>query len=547
MRLVPETFGVAELIKDIDAGDIAMPEFQRDFIWRPTQVASLLQTVARRWPAGTFLLLEVQGEPEFAVKALKGAPPAKTPRILILDGQQRTTAIYQALTEKSEETYYIRMGAIAAEGGFEDEHLQFMKNSRFAKEYPTLEKAAAQRVIKVSTLADDMEFNKWLRYLPDEEQDVMLEMRKSDLPGIREYEIPAVRLNSGTPLAAIAKIFETLNRTGTRLATFDLMVARLYPYDFKLRDKWRDAKFENAEFADANVQDVDVLKLIALREHMRQRDAGIKITVKGVRESDVLALAPATVINGWDESVQAFRAALDFVSTYCGVVRPSLLPAPGMLLPVAYVMLQSGTRRHDFNRDLERWFWATSFTQTYAQGANTQAVSDARALSAWNQDANAIPEVVRSFRFDEETLLDGRRRNEMLLRGLMCRAVRRDARDWAADKRFVELPGNFEFHHIFPDEYLAKHYSGPDNPVADYCLLAESTNKKIRNTHPKDVLARPDIYKSAVESNLIDASWLDQGLPAGADIQHFLAMRAIRLKESIYEAVGVSMPATENP
>src|SRR4051794_26964989 len=118
--------GVSDLLDSVDKGDLALPEFQRRFLWRPPAVADLLRTVARRWPCGTFLLLAVEDKPDFAFKSLEGAPKAKKPRVLILDGQQRSTALYQALTEKAEETYYVDIGAIREAGEFDDEHLKYL-------------------------------------------------------------------------------------------------------------------------------------------------------------------------------------------------------------------------------------------------------------------------------------------------------------------------------------------------------------------------------------------------------------------------------------
>jgi hypothetical protein len=92
-----------------------------------------------------------------------------------------------------------------------------------------------------------------------------------------------------------------------RLATFDLMVARLYSYDFKLRDKWDDARATHDIFSEYGYdidEGIEILKLIALREHMRQRESNLKLTIKGIRESDVLALAPETVIASWDTAVR---------------------------------------------------------------------------------------------------------------------------------------------------------------------------------------------------------------------------------------------------
>lgn len=545
MRFTPENLPLSDLIGSINDQSIALPEFQRDFIWKPPAIADLLRTIARRWPAGTFLLLDVDGEPEFAYKGIEGAPTPATPKTLILDGQQRTTAIYQALSANAPETYYVEMGAIAEDGEFDDEDLKYLKNASFAKQFETTKALADARVIDVGALGSDREFNKWLRYLDDdEEQDEMLRIREDLLPGLREYEMPTVRLPAGAPLAAIAKIFETINRTGVRLATFDLMVARLYPYDFRLRDEWDSARDKHAEFGDFGVDDgIEILKVIALREHLRQRDAGIKVTIKGVRESDVLGLSPDKVKADWAVAVDAYVKAIRFSKEKCGAIRKGLMPSATMLLPLAEVLASDRKRRAGFEEDLKRWFWATAFIQTYAQGANTQAVRDARELRAWQADDAKSPDVLSSFHFDPELLKDGRRRNEMLLRGLLCRSVTRDARDWVADKRFQDVPDKLEFHHILPDEYLKKNYPGDPDPVINFALLTEETNKKLRNTLPKDVLERNDVSSQAVESHRIDLETLRKGnkKPA-AYIQGFLDARSAAFHEVIYETVGVAQP-----
>lgn len=548
MEFTPQTYKVSSLLARIDSGEIALPEFQRDFIWQPPAIADLLRTVARQWPAGTFLVLEVEDKPEFAFKPLKGAAKTRRPKILILDGQQRTTALYHALTERAGETYYVDMRGVLEAGDFEDDHLRYLKTTRFARAYPDVEAMADAGVVKVAMLFNDLQFNQWIRYFSEEQQDDMLRVRQELLPGLREYDIPAVRLPSDVPLAAIAKIFETLNRTGVRLATFDLMVARLYPYDFKLRDEWEEARARHEQFNDLGIEDgVEALKVIALHEHMRQRAANIKLTVKGVRESDVLNLTPQTVKDQWASAIQALANAIDFVKAHCGVIRQGLMPSSTMLLPLAHLLSPEAPHRAKLDDHLRQWFWATSFAQSYAQGANTQAVADARSLSAWQQDERAVPDVVRLFRFDAEQLLDGRRRNEMLVRGILCRLVANNARDWIVDRRFQDLDAKLEIHHVMPDEFLEKHWSGDKDPVVNFALLTESTNKTLRNSLPKDVIVRTDIHTDAIKSHGLDIAMFDgdSAKDPAAYIERFFSARSTVLEQMVYQAVGVKPPPRE--
>jgi hypothetical protein len=396
MQLTPENYKVSRLIQDIDAGEIALPEFQRDFKWKPPLVADMLRTVLRQWPPGTFLLLDVEGKPDFAIKGLDGAPPlAKRQRILILDGQQRSTAIYQALTNRADEVYFVDLGQVAAADEFDDDHLRYLKKARFVKAYKNVKEEAAALVAPVATLWDATQWQKWLRELDDDDQDRMVDARKRLLPGAGEFEIPSVRLPHDSDLPAIAKIFETLNRGGIPLKTFDLMVARLYPHDFRLKDKWESAQAEHGEFDRAGIDDgVDILKVIALQEHIRQRDTGVKRTVKGVRESDVLSVAAETVIAQWDKAVAAFVNALRFVEDDCGVIRPGLMPSAAMVHPISALLAPDMPEREGLREDLKHWFWASTFAQTYSQAANTRAVSDAIALRAWRADADAVASAV---------------------------------------------------------------------------------------------------------------------------------------------------------
>src|SRR4051794_28584264 len=151
MKFTPTPFEVRELLDRVDLGRLALPEFQRNFIWRPAAVADFLRTIARDWPGGTFLLLE--GPQEFAYKPIEGAPSlTKQPELLILDGQQRMTAIFQALTDQADETYVVDMGKVIESGQFEDEHLSYVKKATFGKKYPSLEKLAADGIVPVHVI-----------------------------------------------------------------------------------------------------------------------------------------------------------------------------------------------------------------------------------------------------------------------------------------------------------------------------------------------------------------------------------------------------------
>ena len=91
----------SELLKDVGIGKIRLPDFQRDWKWDVDRISSLLASVSLGYPVGVVMLLETGGaDVQFAMRLVSGVESTsanKDPERLILDGQQRLTALYQAL------------------------------------------------------------------------------------------------------------------------------------------------------------------------------------------------------------------------------------------------------------------------------------------------------------------------------------------------------------------------------------------------------------------------------------------------------------------
>jgi len=66
----------------------SVPEFQRGFVWKPTQVRDLIDSLWRAYPVGTLLVWDSQ-RPVLT----RNAPDGQTPAQWVVDGQQRTTAL----------------------------------------------------------------------------------------------------------------------------------------------------------------------------------------------------------------------------------------------------------------------------------------------------------------------------------------------------------------------------------------------------------------------------------------------------------------------
>src|SRR5687768_14586959 len=89
-----------DVLKDVQEGRAQLPEFQRGWVWPVQNVLSLLASISLSYPIGTLMMLRAGGESvRFKQRPVTGAQPPQNARVerLILDGQQRLTALFQSL------------------------------------------------------------------------------------------------------------------------------------------------------------------------------------------------------------------------------------------------------------------------------------------------------------------------------------------------------------------------------------------------------------------------------------------------------------------
>ena len=88
-------FTVSQLVDKIERGELGLPSLQRQFVWKNTQVRDLFDSMLRGYPVGYLMLWEC---PEFDKKKTIGKTKThESPNDVIIDGQQRLTALYAVM------------------------------------------------------------------------------------------------------------------------------------------------------------------------------------------------------------------------------------------------------------------------------------------------------------------------------------------------------------------------------------------------------------------------------------------------------------------
>lgn len=462
MDFQQQQYTIDAIVQRVRTGRLALPDFQRDFVWNPSRVVELIDSVSRQWPIGSLLLLS--GPQPFATRSIDSGPTVSDNDLdlYILDGQQRVTSLFHAVADVSEYCYFIDFEALDRD---DDEYICWERRSAFSSKYPTKEARAYAKVALISDIWDVQSFYSWLECLPDDqEKSEYVRLRDTKLPGLhaKVYKVVAIVLEQTIELEALARIFETLNRTGVALNAFDLMVAALYPKGFHLRDAWENAKENYGDLQRLEVDELEPLKLLAL---LVRGKLGKKAS-RGVRQGDLLRLERDLVKANWDEAIDAYAQAVAYCQKNMGVSCAELVPSWAMILGVASWM--------HFGADeltIRRWWMDRLVAQYFAQAANTRIVSefDEMAQRASGQGIWPVSQ-------NQPTLESPAKANGVLMRGLGALLVMREAADPLTNKPLRDAR-KVAFRSVTPDGILRRLTSA--DSLDSVVLVSEETDRKI--------------------------------------------------------------------
>ena len=498
-----------DLLTSISTREMALPDFQRSFVWQPGQTKALIVSLARGFPAGSILRMENGGD-VFIPRAFESAPPLKhsVPRYLVLDGQQRLTSLYQALYGTGEHLFYVNLNKLLGKG--DDATKEDLDAAVFFEKHADGDKPwdrrrqAVERVLPLSELFGGKGFHKWLgdmeTLLASDKQGAivqndrlhLIEVYTSYVEPIEDYEFPVVTLTKKTSLEAVCSIFETLNNTGVKLSVFDLLSARFFAKKKNLRQLWDDAVENSDFFREFELDPYYILQAISSQ---------VKNSIK---RSDVLALHANDVANKWDDAVWGMEQTLGLLHDECGVLSLRWLSYNTVLVPMASVFMANrklkGPSVGALRSKLKRWYWCSILGQTYESNPTSQSLTDIGELQAW-LDGGDEPSSVKDFAFKRQSLFKTTTRQRAVYRGVMCLLLREPPLDFYSTKPITAgllRDRHIDDHHVFPRAHVKlsqfKRKKMVDS-ILNRTLIDSQTNRIIGRNSPK-------VYLRAIEARL---------------------------------------------
>jgi len=544
-----------DLLAEIHNRSTVLPDFQRDFVWEPGATQELIVSIANNYPAGSILRVR-DAKRVFAAREFEGAPPLDGTRhtFLVLDGQQRLTSLYQAFYGVGEHRYFLDLEKLIDGADFEEAIFNVRATTKWARAREDFTVQAKEMRLPLSVLKGGAGgFLQWILQvtnpMPSEDRSRMLDaltrLNEDWIKTIDDYHFPVVTLSDRTEPDALCTIFETLNRTGVKLSVFELLTARFWPRNIKLRALWDKAQTDYPIIADFEVDPYYVLQGISLASRK----------APSCKRSDVLNMDASDITEWWDKVVLGLATGLSILRDDCKVVLPKWLPYQTMLPPLAAVLARANspkTAEAGAQREmLKRWFWCAVFGQVYEGAPNSKSAKDVVEILPWFAGGD-LPESVASFRFDPRALRDATPRQRAIYRGAICLILGGGARDFhtrAVITGKLMAEEGIDDHHIFPSAYLERLGVAPTRMrdcVLNRTLIDRTTNQLISDRAPSDYLAEIGNTREFP----FEAMLSSHGLPVGADspLLHddydaFLDWRQEHLWQEIRRVTGATVAA----
>lgn len=498
-------------IKDIVERSVnhkwSIPEFQRGFVWKATQVRDLIESLWLNYPVGTLLVWDSSGPVQ-----TRSASDAQTPDLWVVDGQQRATALcilsgrkpyWWIAAEDWERTirkYDIRFDVHTKEPPFfvvANAATRRVKGSR----YIPINELLTLDVTRESDLKTLQEMAKQIKLegLCDSMDAMEVYTRLDRVRKIRDMEVVTITVDN--ELEDVVEIFSRLNSRGTRVTEADIylgVVAARTPG--WVRDNFLPFVAQVFELG------YDVSPNLVFRTLTGVGKKAVRFRAIESAFWNATSIQPV-----WARTKKAWSLAIKQLKDQ-GIGGNALLPADNALVPL--IALLDRFPDDDFSPVLY-WLLQASRFSRYSSSSTSSMEEDLREIAEATNLTDALERLLARIRYVPALTADdfmrdyGDTRFGRLLLYLLV--IRKKAVDW--DQRGArigfdqaELLAGFQpqFHHIFPQKFLeGKVELDLIDALANIAIIGPTINIRISKQNPMDYIPKYKITSEKLRQQFI--------------------------------------------
>ncbi|MBC7986849.1 MAG: DUF262 domain-containing protein [Sphingomonadaceae bacterium] len=469
---------IATILDHIDSGFMALPKFQRGYVWSRDQVRGLFDSLYRRHPVGGLLIWVTQSEGA-DYRGDQALPPGVVQ--LLLDGQQRMSSLYGVI--RGRPPNFFDGNAQAFTGlmfHIGKEEFQFHQpiTMRDDPMWIDVSRLFAGGIDGIGEIHERITSS-----LPPGEPTSHIFGRLAQLLGIAQVDFEIAQITDPKiTLDVVVDIFNKVNSGGTRLSKGDLALA-------KICADWPEARD-------------------AMKDHLaRWRTQGYDFSLDWLlRSVNTVLTGEAKFLHLHGESAEAVRDALDraakhidtslnLIAGRLGLDHDRVLFGRGAISVMTRYLDQHHGQLSAIERDkLLFWYAQAAMWGRFSGSIESFIDVDLEALEGEGDGIDRLIEILRLWRgglrvepgnFNASSM--GARFYPILY--MMTRMG--SARDLGSGLPLTaSLLGSrsaLQVHHIFPKAqlYKARFQRGQVNALANFCFLTMGTNLAILDQPPE--------------------------------------------------------------
>lgn len=548
---------IEEFVDNLRKDKYLIPTFQRDFVWKPENIAKLWDSIYRFYPIGSILYWETSSYLHTHRKMGGFVFPHDEDTVrkfkewdYILDGQQRATSLLVSLlggkdkVKDSDFDYIIYFDATDESFFFADE-----LEKRKSKANPAFLIRLRDVPNWPFTFYKDISSQKGFTQ--------KIENNLTKLKGIFDrYRISLIHIK-GVEVNEVVQIFERINQEGKKLDPVDIVVARTYRNEnpaiqdsgFYLRDYLKKLKKTVMDKATGSrlheIDDYAIIQMVSVCLRKMEK-SGRKSY--GITPSALDNLTDKVLEANWGSAESTILEILKLL-TDMKIHGPDLIPYMYLVFPLCYYL--HGNKSPDLSL-AKQWFWRTAFgvedfrraDQVYSYCENffdsiemgshpkiePLTLSKSRLVSASYNYRSALSRAVLAFLAYQKPLDFSDPDAEVL------------------DNVYLSMSQAPNLHHIYPQNFLGGFAQFKDNEIIDSLMniayLRAKTNIKVGDKNPLTYFEEFKVKNGSrfdyiMRSHIIPKEYLEKESFEPNDYNGFLAARAQlfceKLKSSLHD------------
>lgn len=574
---------VSDLLNDVKNGRIGLPDLQRPFVWKDNKVRELLDSMMKGYPIGYIMLWASPDDYANTAQIGKNDKVYKQPDDLVIDGQQRLTALLAAMygvtiRDKNYAERKIRISFNPLTREFAVWTQAFERDPEWISEISSVFSADQEHSISkfrktyIKT-ANEGRIKNGQPQLTEDEED-LIEENINDLLNLAIYSLPTLKINAKADEEDVADIFVRVNSGGQNLTEKNFIETLIAVYDNEVYDKINNFCSESRKPANGTsynqILQVDPSHLIRVAVGVGFRRARLRYAYMLLRGKN-LKTGEITQ-NVRKENLSIFKASLDMATnlnnwhafmnlfTSAGYLKGSLVASSNAVV-FSYVLYLIGKYEYkvssvELQKIICKWIFMSTITGFYTGSTETEVekqFADLRSIHTANQFVTYLDNEISNrftddyFRYSLPAELNSSSATSPAWYGYIA-AINVLGTPMLfstapLSKYFVlGTNGNknsIDKHHIFPKHYLEKIGYDNDrdrNQIANFTYLDYTTNIDISDAPPVEYVAR---YREKLGEEGYKRTCAQNALPENFEkltYPQFLSQRRLLMAQIVKKA-----------